>query len=363
MLNNNSSSDGEKVRLGITHGDINGINYEIIIKAFSDPRIFEFVVPLLYGSSKIISYYRKTLKLGDFVFNLTRNAGQLNSEKFNILNVVDREVKVEIGKSTEAAGKLSFNALKRAVDDIKGKKIEAIVTAPINKYNISGADFRFPGHTEYFADQFNASNHLMLMVSNDLRIGIATGHIPLRDISEKLNKKLILDKIITLDHSLKRDFQISKPKIAVLGLNPHAGEEGLIGNEEQEIIIPAINEAEKNDITVFGPYPADGFFGSSNFMNFDGILAMYHDQGMLAFKSHAFDSGVNFTAGLPIVRTSPAHGTAYDLAGKNEASEESFREAVFLARKIFLNRKAYDEENENPLPFYLSEKEKEENSR
>jgi 4-hydroxythreonine-4-phosphate dehydrogenase len=284
-----------------------------------------------------------------------KNASTAIPKRVNIVNVTNDEVKIDIGKSTPIAGDLAYKALEAAVQDLKAGHIDVLVTAPINKMNVQSASFQFPGHTEYLAEKFGNPEHLMLMVCDRIRIGVITGHLPLKEVSSALTQSLILSKINILNSSLEKDFSIRKPKIAVLGLNPHAGESGLIGNEDQDIILPAIESAKAKGMVVYGPYPADGFFGSNNYLKFDGILATYHDQGMIPFKTLSFDRGVNFTAGLPIVRTSPAHGTAYDLAGKNEASPNSFREAVYFAIDIFESRTLYEELKNNPLQNYLKE--------
>jgi 4-hydroxythreonine-4-phosphate dehydrogenase len=336
-------------RIGITHGDVNGVGYEVIIKTLADIRVMDFFTPIVYGSSKVASYHRKTLSDSDFTFNIIRSADQAKNNKANLINVFHQEIKIDLGESTEIAGNVAYLALEAATEDLKKGHIEALVTAPINKQNIQSEDFKFPGHTEYLAQKFGASESLMLMVSNNVRIGVITGHVALKDVSNIISEELIIKKIRTLNQSLKQDFGIQRPKIAVLGLNPHAGDKGIIGNEEEKIIIPAIKKAFNEGILVFGPYPADGFFGSSTFKEFEGILAMYHDQGLIPFKTLAFKSGVNFTAGLPVVRTSPAHGTAYEIAGKNMASPDAFREAVYLALDIVKNRKIYKEINANPL--------------
>jgi len=341
--------DNQNIRVGITHGDFNGISYEIIMKIFLDRRTFELFTPIIYGSSKIASYYRKNLGFTDVNFNLVKKADYANSKRANIINCFNNEVKIEIGQPSQVAGEMAIHALERAIDDLKWDKIDVLVTAPFNKKNIQSEKFNFAGHTEYLADKFNTDEHLMLMVNQGLRIGILTGHIPLQKVSDSISLDLLIKKIRVMNKSLQMDFNIGKPKIAVLGLNPHAGDGGLIGKEEQDILIPAIEQANDEGILTFGPYPADGLFGSANYKNFDGIMAMYHDQGMLPFKSHAFDTGVNFTAGLPIIRTSPAHGTAFDIAGKNIASPDSLRQAIYLALDIFRNRKAYEKLHENPL--------------
>lgn len=352
------SETENKPVIGITHGDINSISYEIIIKALSDNRIFELLTPVVYGSSKIASYYRKMLNVSDFSFNLIKRADVANPKRANIVNINDQEIKIELGKSTPIAGELALLSLENATEDIKKGLLDVLVTAPINKQNIQSKTFHFPGHTEYLADKFGAEDYLMLMVSHSVRIGVITGHIPLREVLNQLTEDLITRKINILHQSLLQDFGIRSPRIAILGLNPHASDNGLLGHEEEKIIKPAIDKAFASGKMVFGPFPADGFFGSSDYTKFDGILAMYHDQGMLPFKTLAFDSGVNFTAGLPIVRTSPAHGTAYDLAGKDKASAESFRAALYLASDVFYNRRRYAEMTANPLEMAKQETER-----
>jgi len=337
------------VRIGFTHGDINGIGYEIIIKTLTDLRIVELITPVVFGISKVASYHRKTLSLSDFNFNLIKRVDGANPKRPNIFNILEREVKIDLGTSTEVGGEMARLSLESALESLDHGEIDAIVTAPINKKNIQSAQFVYPGHTEYLADRYKVTDFLMLMVSDGLRIGVITGHIPLRDVPEALNEELFMKKIRIMNQSLKRDFAIQKPRIALLGINPHAGDNGLIGNEEKKVILPVINKAQNEGILVYGPYPADGFFGSNNYKKFDGILAMYHDQGMIPFKTLAFESGVNFTAGLPIIRTSPAHGTAYDIAGKDMANESSMRAAVYLACDIYKNRKNYDEIMANPM--------------
>ncbi len=338
-----------RIRIGITHGDINSIGYEVIIKALMDPRMYELFTPIVYGSSKVASYHKKTLNLPDFNFNLIKKAEFANPKRANIINISEDEIKIEIGKSTDTAGIYSLMSLERAVADLKHNEIDVLVTAPINKKNIQSDNFSFPGHTEYLAQRFETKNVLMLMISNSIRIGVITGHVPLKDVPGLITDELILNKINILNESLIKDFAIRKPRIAILGLNPHSGDNGLIGNEEDKIIVPAIQKANDKGCLVFGPYPADGFFGSSNFQKFDGILAMYHDQGLVPFKTLAFDNGINFTAGLPIVRTSPGHGTAYDIAGMDKASPDSMREALYKAYDICKNRMEHQELTANPL--------------
>jgi 4-hydroxythreonine-4-phosphate dehydrogenase len=354
-IDDKQRAEVERVKVGITHGDMNGVGYEIIMKTFHDQRMLETITPVVYGSSKVASYHRKSLNISEINFNLVKNAGSAIAKRMNIVNITHEEVKIDLGKSTEIAGQLAFKALEAAVHDLQQHHIDVLVTAPINKKNMQTANFKFPGHSEYLADKAGSKEHLMLMVCDKLRVGVITGHIPLKDVPETLTSELILRKIELLNNSLVRDFGIRKPKIAVLGLNPHAGDLGVIGSEDGQIITPAIEQAWNRNFIVYGPFSADGFFGSNNYLKFDGILAMYHDQGMIPFKTLSFDKGINFTAGLPFVRTSPAHGTAYDIAGKNEASHNSFREAVYLAIDIYNNRKSFDELNSRPLQNYLKE--------
>ncbi len=344
-----SKTNNNTINIGISHGDINGISYEIIIKSLLDNRIFELFTPIIYGSSKIMAYHRKALKLNNFNLNNIKRVEDANQRRTNIINCIDDDVRVELGKSTNMAGRASLSSLNKVVTDLKEGNLEILVTAPINKDNIQSASFKFPGHTEYLKSKFDADEVLMLMVSGNLRVGVVTGHIPVKDIASSITTEAILKKLRLLNKSLIEDFAISKPKIAILGLNPHSGDNGLIGNEEKEIIIPAIETARKEKILALGPYPADGLFGSNDFTEFDAILAMYHDQGLAPFKALSFTKGVNYTAGLPIVRTSPAHGTAYEIAGKNKANPDSFRQAMYLAVDIYKNRKEYAKLTENPL--------------
>jgi 4-hydroxythreonine-4-phosphate dehydrogenase len=328
----------DKIKLGISHGDINGISYEIIIKTLIDNRLTEFCTPILYGSPKVAAYHRKAINIGNFSLNHINDASEANPKRANVINVIDDNIRVELGKSTEAAGESSFLALEAAVNDLQSGKIDVLLTAPINKRNIQRKDFDFKGHTEYLAERFESDDYLMLMISDKMKVGVVTGHIPISEISENITEEAILKKLRVLNESLIYDFGIRKPKIAVLGLNPHIGDEGLLGKEEQEVIIPALDKAREEDIMALGPYPADGFFGSASYEAFDAVLAMYHDQGLAPFKALAEDGGVNFTAGLPIVRTSPDHGTAYEIAGDGKASNEAFRKALYLALDIYKSR-------------------------
>jgi 4-hydroxythreonine-4-phosphate dehydrogenase len=334
---------------GISHGDINGIGYEVIIKALSDPLINDICVPVVYGSPKVAAYHRKALNINNFSFNNIRSAEEAHYKKANMINCLDDNTRVELGKSTSQGGEAALISLEKAVDDLKTGKINVLITAPIDKQNVQSESFQFKGHTEYLKSKAGVEEVLMFMISESMRIGIATGHVPLRKVSELITVSSLMRKIRLMNQSLIYDFGIRKPKIAILGLNPHAGDNSLLGTEEAEIISPAIQKAQNDGILAFGPFPADGFFGAGSFTRFDGILAMYHDQGLTPFKALSFDSGVNFTAGLPFVRTSPVHGTAFAIAGKGEASENSFRQAIYLACDIFRNRLAYIEMSKNPL--------------
>jgi len=339
-----------KIKLGISHGDVNSISYEVIIKSLMDNRMLELCVPIIYGSPKVAAYHRKALNIEDFNLNNINHAEESRNDRVNIINCIDDNIRVELGKSTESAGISSYMALKAATDDLKANRIQALVTGPINKHNIQSKSFNYGGHTEYLKDRFGVEEVLMLMVSNIMKIGLVTTHVPIQSLPAMITEELIVNKLKLLSQSLLEDFGIRGPKIAVLGLNPHAGENGLIGSEEENIIIPAINRAKDHNILAFGPFPADGFFGSGSYLKFDAILAMYHDQGLVPFKALSMDNGVNFTAGLPVVRTSPAHGTAYEMAGKNEAGIDSFRNAIYTACDICHQRELYKEISQNPLP-------------
>lgn len=338
-----------RVRVGISVGDINGIGMEIIIKTLSDNRILQDITPVVYGSSKLASFYRKVMNVQEFSFHLINNADEARDNKANLVNVWNEEVTISMGEANSTGGTYAFKSLEAAARDLASGKVDVLVTAPINKLVMQSDQFKFPGHTEYLAQMANVDEALMMMVAGNIRVGLVTSHVPLKEVSSLLTKERILNRVRQINQSLIRDFGIRRPRIAVLGLNPHAGENGLLGEEEKNTIEPAIRQAASEGLMVFGPYGADGFFGSGNFKNFDGILAMYHDQGLTPFKTLAFDEGVNFTAGLPIVRTSPDHGTAYDLTGKNLANEASFRQAIYLAKDVFLQRKFHREITANPL--------------
>ncbi len=339
----------KRTKIGISHGDINGISYEVIIKSLLDERILDMCIPVIYGSPKVAAYHKKALDIEELNFNNIKSPHEASNKRVNIINCIDDNIRVELGKSSKQAGESSYMALKNAVEDLKNGSINALVTGPINKQNIQSENFRYSGHTEYLKDVFQVEEVLMLMVSEIMKVGVVAGHVPVSQLSEFITKEKIVSKLHTLNRSLRMDFNINKPKIAVLGLNPHAGDEGLLGEEEQTVIMPAIEEARNMNILTFGPFPADGFFGAGKFTKFDAVLAMYHDQGLIPFKTICGEEGVNYTAGLPVIRTSPAHGTAYELAGKNEASFASFRNAMYLAIDIIRNREMYDEINANPL--------------
>ena len=338
------------IRVGITQGDTNGIGYEVILKALQNQQMTELFTPVVYGSAKTASYHRKALELQPVSMNVIRNSADIKDGVNNLVEVANEEVKVELGVSSEIAGRAAFDALERAVTDLKQGYIDVLVTAPINKKSIQSEQFTFPGHTEYLeASIGDGDKALMILFSDKIRVALVTTHVPVSRIGEYITKEAVLDKLFAFNRSLKSDFGIVRPRIAVLSLNPHAGDGGLLGKEEQEVIAPAIAEAVEKKVVAFGPYAADGFFGNEMYKHFDGVLAMYHDQGLAPFKTIAMESGVNFTAGLPYVRTSPDHGTGYDIAGKNEANDQSMREAIYAAIDIYRNRSNYAEMTQNPL--------------
>ena len=343
-----------KIKVGITHGDTNGIGYEVILKTLEDNRLSDLCTIVVYGSAKAASFYRKAMELPQVQLNRVDSAADARDGVFNIINVVGEDLKIEPGIASEAAGGAAFAALEAAVADLRAGDIDVLVTAPIDKHSIQSPTFTFPGHTEYLQssladDTMPDAKALMILCTDYLRVALATAHMPIAEVPGALSKELIVDKLKDFDRSLRRDFGVQNPRIAVLSLNPHAGERGLLGQEEQEIIIPAIAEAQTHKILAFGPYASDGFFGSESYRAFDGVLAMYHDQGLAPFKTIAMDAGVNFTAGLPFVRTSPDHGTGYDIAGKGQASAESMRSAIYMALDIYRNRGRHDEAYRRPL--------------
>ena len=353
------TSSSPRLRVGITHGDFNGVGYEVILKMLDDPRILELCTPVVYGSAKIAAYYRKGLELAfNIPFNQIQQASQARTDAVNIVNVIGQEAHIAPGESTPEAGEAAFIALERAVADLKEGTIDVLLTAPINKANIQSDTFRFAGHTEYLASACgDGAEPLMILFNDRIRVALVTTHLPLAKIAEAITKDAIVAKLQLFNQSLTADFAIVKPRIAVLSLNPHAGDGGLLGAEEKEIIAPAIERARNQlKIHAFGPYPADGFFGNGLYTKFDGVLAMYHDQGLAPFKTLAMESGVNFTAGLPYVRTSPDHGTGYDIAGKGVASEASMRAALYAAIDIFRSRRTHEEMTASPLPKLYHER-------
>ncbi len=337
----------DKIKVGISIGDFNGIGIEIALKTFIDKRMLDFCTPILFGSTKLVTAYKKTMNI-NIPFNGIKDVDKAIHGKLNILNLWNEDIEINLGKPTEDSGKYAFSSLEAATKSLANGEIDILVTAPINKDNIQSEDFKFPGHTEFLESKLEGES-LMILMSNELRIGLITGHIPVSEISKTITTDLIQKKVAILYKTLVQDFAISKPKIAVLGLNPHCGDNGVIGNEDDEIIRPIITKIQNEGKLVYGPYAADSFFGSGNYKNFDAILAMYHDQGLAPFKTLAFGGGVNFTAGLNKVRTSPDHGTAYDLAGKELANINSFKEAVFSGIQIFKTRKEYKSLTENTL--------------
>lgn len=337
----------DKIIVGISIGDLNGIGVEVILKTFQDKRTLDFCTPVLFGATKVISYHKKALNLDIPVHGIT-SINQINHNKINVLNIWKEEVAIELGQATKTSGEYAAKSLEAAVNHLNGKTIDVLVTAPINKETIQSETFNFPGHTEYLEAHLEGKS-LMILMTSELRIGLITGHIPISKVAETITPELIKEKVATMHHSLKTDFGISKPKIAVLGLNPHCGDNGVIGKEDQEIIQPTIDEIRETGQLVFGPYAADGFFGSETYKQFDGVLATYHDQGLAPFKALSFGSGVNYTAGLSEIRTSPDHGTGFDIAGKDIAKSSSFEEALFTAIAVFKTRKEYKELTKNVL--------------
>ena len=339
-----------KIKVGISIGDLNGIGLETIIKTFKDSRMMDFCTPIIFGSTKVASIHRKAIAIQDFSFNIINNIKDANPKRANLLNIWEEDIEVKLGEATAKSGELSFDSLKKASDALKNNDIDVLVTAPINKASIQEKVKSFIGHTEFLQGNFEGES-LMIMVSERMKVAFITGHIPLAEVKKSITNENIINKTKKLNTSLIQDFGIRKPKIAILGLNPHAGENGLLGDEENEHIIPAVKKLKEEGIMAFGPYPADSFFTNKNLESFDGILSMYHDQGLTAFKTLSFSDGVNYTAGLNIVRTSPVHGTAYEIAGKGVADEKSFREAVFMACDIHKKRTEFKLLNESPLVF------------
>jgi 4-hydroxythreonine-4-phosphate dehydrogenase len=337
----------DKIIVGISIGDLNGIGIEVILKTFEDKRMLDFCTPVLFGATKVISFHKKALQIETPVHGIT-SINQINHSKINVLNIWKEEVGIEFGVATKISGEYAAKSLAAAVEHLKDKTIDVLLTAPINKENIQSETFNFPGHTEYLEANLEGKS-LMILMTDKLRIGLITGHIPIAKVAEAITPELIKSKVETMHTSLKQDFGINKPRIAVLSLNPHCGDKGVIGTEDDEIIKPTIEEIRETGKIVYGPYAADGFFGSETYKQFDGVLATYHDQGLAPFKALSFGKGVNFTAGLNAVRTSPDHGTGYEIAGKNKANPSSFIEALFTGIQIFKTRKEYLELTHNPL--------------
>ncbi len=341
--------DAEKIKIGISIGDVNGIGPEVVIKTLSDSRITDFCTPVIFGSQNVLNYHRKTLKTGHFNLHLLKTAEKFKSGQVNLVDALNGEVKIQLGAIDSEAGKAAYESLKSACDALENKAIDALVTAPIHKASIQSEDFKFPGHTEYLSHRFGKKEGLMILTGERCRVALATGHVPVNQVSAHLNQEMLVEKLRVLNHSLIQDFGIRKPRIALMGLNPHAGDGGLIGNEENSILLPAMETAKEKGVLVFGPYPADGFWGRGMGMKFDAVLAMYHDQGLIPFKTLESDKGVNFTAGLPVIRTSPDHGTGFDIAGQNQASPDSFRQALFLAIDIARKRRENQDLQKNQM--------------
>lgn len=347
-----NENNNKRLKVGITIGDTNGIGVEVAMKAVCTPEMMDLCIPVIYGSSRIVSYHRNACNLPSSQINHTKSAEYIKVDMPNLVECINQDIKIEMGHHSKQAGLASFLSLEAAVCDLKAGLIDVLVTAPISKENIQSEQFHFPGHTEYLESATGeGSKAMMIMCTNALRVALATIHMPLSQVPSALTIDLLREKLRTLNATLKRDFSIEGPRIAVLSLNPHAGENGVLGKEEQEIIQPAIQQSlDEDGIQCFGPYAADGFFGARQYRRFDAVLAMYHDQGLAPFKTIAMDEGVNFTAGLPIVRTSPDHGTGYDIAGQGIANESSMRQAIYAAIDIYRNRIRYDEAHKNPLP-------------
>lgn len=331
----------EKLKIGISIGDTNGIGLEVILKTLQESKILDYCTPIVYGNTKVVSFHRKSIRISDFNFNVVNHPKNALARKANIINCWQEDIRIDFGQSTQTGGKYAFISLQKASDDLLAGHIDALVTAPINKDNIQRDDFKFPGHTEYLQHRSKSTDALMFLISDNLRVGVVTGHIPIADVAKSVNQEKIIKKLWLINESLKKDFWVDNPKIAVLALNPHAGDNGLLGEEDEQVIKPAIKKAFDGGIIALGPYPADGFFGKGGYKKFDAVLAMYHDQGLIPFKTLSFENGLNFTAGLNFVRTSPNHGVGYDIAGKNLANPASFREALFSSIRIVKNRNEY----------------------
>lgn len=335
--------------IGISCGDVNGIGIELIIKTFTDSRILEHCTPVVFASNKVINFYRKTMPELNLNFSTTKEYNRINQKQVNLFNCWEEDIQVTPGQLTDTGGKYAVLSLQTAVAALKQKHIDGLVTAPVHKKNIQSAEFNFTGHTPYLKEMFGANDVVMMLCAGDFRVALVTEHVPVGEVAQHITKEKILSKLSLINQSLQKDFGIDKPRIAVLGLNPHAGDEGLIGKEEETIIKPAIKEAKNNNMLVVGPYSADAFFARRSFERFDAVLAMYHDQGLIPFKTLASGDGVNFTAGLPVVRTSPDHGVAFDIAGQDKADNSSFLTALFECIDIINRRNGFLENRKNPL--------------
>ena len=358
--NANTGANASLIRVGISQGDTNGVGYELIFKTFADATMFELCTPIVYGHIKVANFHRKTLNI-NVPLHVIDSAEEAVDGQLNFVNCSDEEVKVEFGKQSAEAGHAAFESLEQAISDYKSGNIDVLVTAPINKASIQSSNFRFVGHTEYLQNRVgqDAEGPLMILCNSMMRVALVTTHVPISEVAYSVTEDKIIQKAKLLYESLCKDFCISSPRIAVLALNPHAGDGGVLGSEEEEVIKPAVKALSEAGIPCYGPYAADGFFGAASYRHFDGVLAMYHDQGLTPFKALSMNDGVNFTAGLPLVRTSPDHGTAYDIAGKSVAHADSFRQAIYAAIDIYRNRLAYEEAHANPLPkIYQDRKER-----
>lgn len=337
-----------KVRVGISIGDLNGIGSEVILKTFADQRMLDFCTPVIFANNKLLSFYKKHFKM-NINFQGVDDAQKIIDGKFNVVNIWKDNLKINFGEEDKFLGKFTLQSLEAATQALKKGDIDTLVTAPINKNVIQSDKFNFPGHTDYLAKHLGGGESLMFMVSQNLKIGLLTDHVAVKEVSEVITPSLIEKKVNMISNSLKADFKVRKPKIAILGINPHSGDNGVIGKEDEEVLKPTIKKLQDKGNLVYGPYAADSFFGTKNYQNFDAVVAAYHDQGLIPFKTLSFGNGVNFTAGLEKVRTSPDHGTAYEIAGKGEADHTSFKEAVFASIEIFKNRKEYEKLTKNPL--------------
>ncbi len=342
------SNDLQRPVIGFSCGDLNGIGIELIIKTLSDNRILDICTPVVFASNKSINFYRKSLADINLNYASSKDASRINPKQINIVNCWEEEVAITPGQLNEIGGKYAIISLRAAAQALKDGQIQGLVTAPIHKKNVQSADFRYSGHTPFLKDFFGANDVAMLMTAPNMRVGLVTEHVPVAELGKHITKEAIISKLKIIHSSLQKDFGIDKPRIAVLGMNPHSGDEGLIGNEEESVIKPAIKES-KQHIMVFGPYSADAFFARGQHERFDAVLAMYHDQGLIPFKSLAIGEGVNYTAGLPVVRTSPDHGTAFDIAGKGKADHTSFLEATYTCIDIIRQRMGYADARQNPL--------------